>query len=75
MYSQSAIHHELAHDRHLTVLRSAGVDHPAAPHVAHLAAHRRAEATTGRQTSRPEPAFAWLTRRLRTNLRLRLHGV
>jgi hypothetical protein len=74
MYSQSAIHYELAHDRHVTVLRSA--THPATAHVAGLAAHRRAEATaTSRQTRRSEPGFARLTRRLRTNLSPGLHGV
>jgi hypothetical protein len=77
MYSQSAFHHEIGRDRQRQLLRSAGADHPAAPHMAQLAASRRAELAADERPARTMAlsSFAWFTSRLSSSPSPRLHGV
>jgi hypothetical protein len=53
MHSHYGFHSEIAQDRQAQLFRDAGVDGPAAPHLAVMAANQQAEVAASRQRARP----------------------
>jgi hypothetical protein len=80
MYPNYGFHREMAQDRQSQLRRDAGVEGPAAAHLAEIAANQRAEMAANRQRAHPLSAasslvFALAAHRPSVRVRPGLSGV